>query len=112
MDTEQLVACLIDGGLVSMLKAGKSVPTIVWIVPDNAASSGFRLLFDRSEQPEGNAMGGKIIPTNSLQDGKLVKPSKEEVTKFLMDSFGLAKRQAEHVLIEAHVAQRASSPCG
>jgi len=111
MDTEQLVACLIDGGLVNILKAGKSIPTVVWIVLDNAAPSGFRLLFDRSE-PEGDAIGGKIIPTNSLQDGKLVKPSKEEVTKFLIDSFGLAKRQAEHVLVEAHVAQRSSSPCG
>jgi hypothetical protein len=112
MDTEQLVVCLIDGGLVNILKAGKSIPTIVWIMPDYAAPSGFRLLFDRSEQPESNAIGGKVIPTNSLQNGKLVKPSKEEVTKFLIDSFGLDKRQAEHVLIEAHVTQRSSLPCG
>jgi hypothetical protein len=112
METEQLVACLINGGLVNILTVGKGIPTIAWIVPDNAAPSGFRLLFDRSKPPEGNAIGGKAIPSNSLQDGKLVKPSKEEITRFLMDSFCLNQRQAQHVVIQAHSAQRSSLPCG
>jgi hypothetical protein len=101
MDTEDIAAFLINGGLVTMLSVGKTVPTMAWIVADETLPSGFRLVYERSLGSAPVSWGGKFVPSYSHSNGKLTKPSRQEVAQFLSDSFGLRQEQAARVLMEA-----------
>ena len=84
-----------------MLKVGKNVPTMVRILRDDAAPSGLRMAFEQGM----NALAGKFIPSYTFVNGKLTKPSRQDVAQFLADSFDLDRGQAMRVLSEAHAEQ-------
>jgi len=98
MEKQEIAALLINGGLVRILKVGKTLPTMVRILKDHSAPAGLRLAF---EQVMGAPVGG-LIPSYSFVNGKLTKPSRQEVAQFLADSFGLDQGQAMRVVAEAH----------
>jgi len=102
MDKEEIASFLINGGLVSMLKVGKNMPTMVRILKDDAAPSGLRLAFDHGM----GLLAGKFIPSYAYVNGKLTKPSRQDVAQFLADAFGLDQGQAMRVVAEAHAEQR------
>jgi len=101
MDKEELTAFLINGGLVSILKVGKTMPTKVRILKDEATPSGFRLAFEHGM----DALVGNLIPSYAYVNGKLTKPSKQDVAQFLANSFGLDLGQAMRVVTEARAEQ-------
>lgn len=111
MDAQSIAAFLINGGLVSMLKRGKTMPTMAWILRDEAAPFGMRLLFDPGNGSLNGALGGRFIPSYSYINGKLIKPSREEITQFLIDSFGLEPLQAGRVINEAHAERMLGASC-
>ncbi len=102
MDKEELAAFLINGGLVSMLKVGKNMPTMVRILKDDSTPSGLKLAFDRGM----DVLAGNFIPSYAYVNGKLTKPSRQDVAQFLVDSFGLDQGQATRVVTEAHAEER------
>lgn len=99
MNTAALTSYLINGGLLTILKAGQDQTAKAWIIADSTVPSGFRAAFE----PSGGAgTGGKDIPAHSLQ-GEIIFGTKEgEVIDYLVDSFGLSRSQAERVAVEAH----------
>jgi hypothetical protein len=106
MDTERLVAYLINGVLLDILWRGRIKHSIAWIVPDDATRWGFSLHFDKIPSTLDKPIGGKLTPHEATDGSKVIEDRKKLVAKYLVESFGLTTEQAERVITEAHHWQR------
>jgi hypothetical protein len=102
MDTEQLVAYLINGMLINILSRGQGKHSAAWIISDIATSSGFRLHYDQAPPTNEMLLGGKPTPRAATDGRAVVDDKKKEVARYLAESFGLTAEQAERVVDEAH----------
>lgn len=90
---DKIVDYLEHGGLVQILKSnmsgGRNQPC-VWLRPDSLGNVVHTFVAARG------TVGGAIVPFLALNDNRIFTPKMTEVLAFL-STFGLSKREAEHV---------------
>jgi hypothetical protein len=106
MDTEHLMAHLIDGSLITILNAGTDSRNVSLIVRDDKSPSGLRIMYQPHKDEHGNLVGDHVTPQEATNGTKVIK--KEQVADYLIESFGLTDVQARRVVNEAHAMPLAS----
>ena len=79
MDTEKLVAYLINGMLINILTRGLARHSVAWIVTDNMTSAGFRLHYDQIPVANEAPAGGKPAPRGATDGRAVLEDKKSEV---------------------------------
>ncbi len=103
MDTEQMMACLIDGKLYDILNAGTNRESLAFVARDNDSPSGFRTVFKPHEYVHGDPVDKQVTPKDTIVPGNGIDETKKDlVVIYLENSFGLTNRQATRVADEAH----------
>jgi hypothetical protein len=103
MDTEQMMAYLIDGNLIKILDAGTNSRSIAFVTRDDTTPSGFRTLYHPSEEENTSPLGDQVTPQDATDGGKILEHRKSEVENYLVESFALNEGQARHVVNEARL---------
>jgi hypothetical protein len=102
MEDEKLVAFLIAGRLMGLLRAGQLNYRVAWIAQDRAATLGFRLFYDQEPVNFLLRRGGVVIPEEAT-DGRIVLPDRREVVvQYLIDAFELSRELADLAVAQAH----------
>jgi hypothetical protein len=102
MDTEHMMACLIDGKLYDILNAGTARESLAFVTRDNDSPSGFRTVFKPHEYVHGDPVDKQVTPKDAILPGRGIDPTKKDlVVSYLESSFGLTTRQATRVADEA-----------
>lgn len=100
IDKERIAEFLVHGGLVSMLwenrMGGKYQPR-AWLCLDQLGNVTYTFV------PERGVVGGQVVPSGAVRDGKIFKPKREAVRSFV-ESFGLSPQEAEEVVSEVGTA--------
>ena len=102
MNTSELVAYLINGGLIAILQRGHDKPPRLWI---RQHGSAFILIDVPIDEMDPNVVGGLKFPKQALEGKVILDSKKEEVTAYLINSFVLSMKQALRVISEAHEGQ-------
>ena len=103
MDTEHMMACLIDGRLFDILNAGTDRESFAFVVRDNASPSGFRTVFQPYEHEHSDPRDKQVTPKHTIVEGNGIDEAKKDlVISYLENSFGLTALQAARVTEEAH----------
>ena len=106
MDTEQMMACLIDGKLYDILNAGTQRESLAFVARDNASPSGFCTVFKPHEYVHGEPVDVQVTPKDALVPGDGIdKTKKDLVIHYLESSFGLTNHEATRVANEAHAGR-------
>jgi len=106
MDTEHMIANLINGSLINILKAGTYSRSVSLIVRDDNSPSGIRTIYQPHADGHGHLVGNHVTPPNATCGAKVIR--KELVAKYLIACFGLNGEQARRVVNEAHAMTLAS----
>lgn len=96
LDRAKVVEYLSNGGLLSILFAnlsgGRSQPA-VWLCRDQLGNVTHTFV------PERGLVGGRVAPFRAIHDDRVFTPKRDQVVTFV-ESFGLDRAEAEHVVEE------------
>ena len=103
MDTEHMMACLIDGKLFDILNAGTDRESFAFVVRDNTSPSGFRTVYQPYEHKHSDNRDHQVTPKHTINEGGGIDGAKKDlVVSYLQTSFGLTSTEAVCVADEAH----------
>jgi hypothetical protein len=103
MDTEHMIAFLINGSLIKILDAGTASRSTAFVTRDDHSPSGFRTIYHPTGEDNTSPLGEQVTPLDATDGGSIVENKKEEVEDYLIESFGLTGIQARRVVNEAHL---------
>jgi hypothetical protein len=96
IERQQKINYLVNGGLISILRAGlsggKNQPR-VWLCRDQLGNVTHTFIPERGE------VGGELVPFWAVQEDKVFTPKRDLVLSFL-ESFRLSRQDAEKVVSE------------
>lgn len=94
LDKQMIISYLSNGGLIAILQSntsgGRNHPG-AWLCLDTLGSVTHTFV------PERGVIGGQAIPFSASHNGKIFKPRREDVEKFVQ-SFGLNHQEAQQVV--------------
>jgi hypothetical protein len=100
MEKQKIMDYLINGGLISILRAnlsgGKNQPR-AWLCPDQLGN-----ITHTFTAPRG-VVGGQLVPFSALHEDRVFTPKRDAVLAFIQ-SFGLSHQEAERVISEVGAA--------
>jgi hypothetical protein len=101
IDKKKAIAYLANGGLHSMLlenmAGGRNQPQ-AWLCLDTRGN------ITHTYYPERGVIGGQVIPSGAMREGRVFAPKRDVVATFL-ESFGLTHQEAERVISEVGTAR-------
>ena len=96
IDKKKAITYLANGGLYSMLlenmAGGRNQPR-AWLCLDTYGN------ITHTYYPERGVIGGQVIPSGAMREGRVFAPKRDVVATFL-ESFGLTHQEAERVISE------------
>ncbi len=101
IEKKKAIAYLSNGGLYSMLlenmAGGRNQPR-AWLCLDTLGN------ITHTYYPERGVIGGQVIPSGAMREGRVFAPKRDVVATFL-ESFGLTHQEAERVISEVGTAR-------
>ena len=102
IDKQKVADYLVNGGLISILRAnlsgGKNQPR-VWLCLDQLGNVTHTFI------PERGVIGGQLVPFWTVHDDKVFTPKRDSVVSFV-ESFGLNRQEADKVVSEVGTEPR------
>jgi hypothetical protein len=103
MDTEHMIAFLINGSLIKILNAGTESRSTAFVVRDDHTPSGFRTIYRPFEEENTSPLGNQVTPRDATDGMGVIENKREAVEDYLMESFGLTGVEARRVVNEARL---------